>query len=112
MFDQNTTQLRQINVSLEQARDIQKDGEALDRLYKNRDFIRLIEKKYLQDEPVRLTYNLTRPGSNREEILKQLDAIAGFRDFLMDVNRNGTEIAETIRQHEHEQSLILSAEME
>lgn len=101
--------VKQIELQIDTAKELLKDSDALDRLYKNKDFMRLIEKKYLQDEPVRLTHLLADPRFQtpeaRTKLHEQLNAIALLLDFLRNVNRTGSELREQVAQYEQELEL-------
>jgi hypothetical protein len=104
------TPTQQIELSIDAAKELLKDTEALDRLYKNKDFIRLIEKKYLQEEPVRLTHLLADPvfstDAMRNGVIKQLDGVAQFLGFLRGINRLGPEVRQAIADSERELDLL------
>lgn len=99
--------VQQIQIQIDTARELLKDSEALDRLYKNKDFIRLIEKKYLQAEPVRITHLMADPAFNsdakREDLTRQLSAVAHFLGFLREINRVGEHLRDEVKNFEDEQ---------
>lgn len=61
-------------------------GKAIDRLHKNPDFITVILKGYLEQEAIRLVHLRTDPAvqtaSQQADILRQIDGVAAFKDFL------------------------------
>jgi len=101
--------VQEIQISIETAKKTVKNSDALNRLYKNRDFLHLIENFLFVDEPVRLVHLLSAPSQQTEEarakILKQMDMIAGFRDWLANVDRFGQDFREKVAQFEQELEL-------
>lgn len=100
---------KQIQITIEAAKEAAKDFDALERLYKNKDFLRLIEKRYLQDEPIRITHLFADPACSTPEIRQSLQektlAIANFLAFLREVNRKGETMKEQIAVYERELEL-------
>lgn len=99
--------VQQIQISIDTAKKTVKNSDALNRLYKNRDFLHLIEEFLFKQEPVRLVHLLNDPSQQTEtaraKILKEMDMIAGFADFLRNVDRFGTEFREKVAEFEAEQ---------
>lgn len=101
--------VHEIQVSIETAKKTVKNSDALNRLYKNRDFLHLIEEFLFKQEPIRLVHLLSDPAQQteaaREKLLKQMDMIAGFRDWLANVDRFGNDFREKVAQFEEELEL-------
>lgn len=101
--------VQQIQLQIDTAKAIAKDSEALDRLYKNRDFLHLIEKKLFQQEPVRLAHLLADPAHQTEEarakIVKDLDMIAGLVSWFRTINLVGQDVRVQLSTFEAEQEL-------
>ena len=66
--------IQQVELSIEHARQGVKFGEALDRLMKNRDFQKVILDGYLRDEAVRLVHLKADPGMYTADDQGALDA--------------------------------------
>jgi len=103
--------IKQIELQIDTAKELVKDCDALDRLYKNKDFVRLIEKKYFQDEPVRLTHLLSDPRFQtleaRTKLHEQMLGVSLLLDFLRNINRTGDELREKVAEFEQERELAL-----
>lgn len=108
--------VQQIQISIDTAKKTVKNSDALNRLYKNRDFLHLIENFLFQEEPVRLVHLLSDPSQQndaaRAKIYKQMDMISGFRDFLKNVDRFGDEFRLKVAEFEAEQELARQEQAE
>lgn len=67
--------------------------EALERLEKNRDFITIIGKGYLEKEALRLISFRTDPSSqsdiSQRNVMRDIDGIASFSDYLRHIRKDG-----------------------
>lgn len=111
-----SSDVQELQISIDTARKLSKDYDALERLYKNRDFIHLIENKFFKEEPVRITHLLSHPNfaseEKRADLFKELDVIAGFVAFLRGVNQAGEGIRDQIAGYEREQELARQETLE
>lgn len=78
--------LDQLDKSIRQSREVVDTGKALDRLLANPDFQTIVMKGYLEKEAVRLVHvkassDMQTP-EKQEAILKQIDAIGTFIQYL------------------------------
>lgn len=82
----HSTELQQLELSIKHAQKTVDLGNALARLRNNRDFKKVIEEGYFEQEAIRLVHlmadsNMQSPES-QESIRKQMIAVGGFRDYL------------------------------
>lgn len=79
-------EMKELEVSIEEAQKAVDMGETLRRLMNNPDWISLIENDYLREEAVRLTHLLGHPDalldSKQRFIERDLQGIAAFKRFL------------------------------
>ena len=106
----NNTDIKQLEVSIEAAEKQVKLLEAYEALTKNKDFKLLIEETYFKDNVIRLAmlrgeHNLT--AESKEEVLKELDAIALFRSFLKDIVGLGINAKRAIKESQNTLGEIL-----
>ena len=112
---QQAQDLNAIEVSTKQAREAIEMYDALDRLTKNDDFQKLIEKGYLEDNAVRLVWLRGDAALQTEEhqaaILKEIDGVAQLRSFFIDVTRAGHQALRTIEQNDITREEILAEDV-
>jgi hypothetical protein len=86
MTDSSQEQLNQIEITLEQANALIADGEALNRLYNNKDFKRIILDEFFEKHAIRLVHLKASPARQEKQaqldILKEMDVIGGLRDYF------------------------------
>jgi hypothetical protein len=82
----NTNELHQLENNIKQAQKIVDLGSALERLKNNRDFKKVIQEGYFEQEAIRLVHLLSDSNMQAPEIQtsihKQMIAVGGFRDYL------------------------------
>lgn len=80
------SQVEQIRITIEQKKEMIALGDALSRIVKNRDWKKLVDTEFFENEPKRLVSLLAHPAMQDEasqiEIRNQMLAIAYFRQFL------------------------------
>lgn len=100
---------KQIQITIDAAKEVVKDYDSLERLYKNKDFQRLIEKRYMQDEPIRITHLFADPACSTPEIRQSLQekmiGVANFLAFLREINRKGESMKDQVTVYEQELEL-------
>ena len=78
--------LTQLEQNIADSKKIIELGNAYDRLQSNRDFKKLINEAYFEQEAVRLVHLLSDPTQQsaqaQESIQKQMQAIGGLRSFF------------------------------
>ena len=107
----NEQDLKAIDVTIEQAREVVKLYEAYKFLSKNKYFKLLIEETYFLNHASRLVLlrgDSNVPEENQAAILKEIDAIGTFRSFLRDVVGSGRQAEDTIRMNEETREEILA----
>ena len=101
--------VQEIQLQIDTAKKIVKNSDALNRLYKNRDFLHLFEQVLFQDEPIRLTHLLSDPAHQSEaaraKIIKEMDVIAGLVSWLRTVDQVGADVRVKLAGYEAEQEL-------
>jgi hypothetical protein len=79
-------EIAELENNMKELREMIELGNALERLRKNRDFKKVIEKEYLHEEAVRLVHLKSDPNMQGEReqarVVKQIDAIGNFTAFL------------------------------
>jgi hypothetical protein len=114
----NEEMLRQIELSDKEATDMVKKAEALERLYKNRDFKKVVLEGYLEQEPVRLSWLIAMPNSNptisredyKKDMLSKIEAIGEFRQYLQTVFALGNQAHEALEENQNLRTEILEGE--
>lgn len=93
--------LAELQEQRKQCEDLVKMGEALQRLYKNRDFKQLIEVQYLREEAIRLVQAAGNPRLNneqREMVQRDIYAISSFTQYLDSIALVAGEAVDKIKQ--------------
>ena len=85
------SEFEQLQKNIEASQKIVDLGKSLDRLLNNKDFKRVITEEFLQNEAIRLVslkadYEMQTP-EKQASILKQIDAIGHFNEFLNGLQR-------------------------
>lgn len=96
------TEIEQIEVTIEQAKEAVAKRDALSKLNKNKDFKKIFIEGYLKDEAVRLAH--ISGDSNfkqyESEILEAIKAISHFRQYCENLLLAGDHAEQAIVQHE------------
>lgn len=83
----NSTEIKAIESNIKQAKALVELGTALDRLRSNSDFKKIVGEGYFEAEAVRLVHlkadSNMQTAAYQESIVKQMDAIGAFSQFLM-----------------------------
>ena len=111
----STEDLKEIEISIEQAQEAIDIADAYQRLRENPDFKLLIEKHYMRDFAARLVllrgdYNLS--AEDRVENLKDIDAVGSFVSFLRTIVFNANRAKDAIAEAERLQQAILAENLE
>jgi hypothetical protein len=106
-------QLAEIELSLEQAKEVVAVGLALQRLYTNPDFLKVIADGYFKDEALRLVY-LKGDNVLDTEALKDVDnqiiAIGLLRAYFRKVMGQAQQAQQAIQDMQDMQHEILNGE--
>lgn len=108
--------VKQIEVTIEQCKEIVERGKSLDRLLEHPDFSSLIMKGYMERESHRLTLLLADPAcespQGRDNVVRDLSAIAQLNAFFRTI-RTSAEVAQrTLAEHEELLQEVLVADLE
>lgn len=93
-----------INVTIEQTKEAIDIRNMVIRLTKNQDFSTIVEKGYFQEEASRLTLLLADPNTQtpeiQEQIIKDLNSIGRFRQYLGARINAGNMAEKALSDHE------------
>jgi hypothetical protein len=107
-----SNELRQIELTIEQAQENIDKLEALDRLRKNRDWKFIIEEGYLKEEAQRLVLAKAEPALRSDDHQKELDnmimALSYFRQYLNKLYQFGEQAKRAIEDHRQTRDEIAS----
>lgn len=85
-----STAIQEIEMDIKEAKEVISLGKSVERLRKNRDFIKVVEDRYLKEEAVRLVHLKSAPAMQTPERQAQIDsdirAIGSFAQFLDMIN--------------------------
>lgn len=110
------SQVEQIRISIEQKKDMIALGDAVSRIVKNRDWKRLVDTEFFENEPKRLVSLLAHPAMQDEvsqtEIRNQMLAIAYFRQFLARTEMFAEEAKKSLPADQQTQTELLEEEVQ
>ena len=93
-------EINEIKISMDDAELAVKDGEAVERLFKNRDFKRIFTEGYFNSEARRLVFALAEPACASPEIQAKIQqdikSIGSLRQFLELITSSGLRMGEEI----------------
>ncbi len=99
----NNQDLHEIELTIEQAQQAIDEMKALNNLRKNKDWMNLIEKGYLEQEAARLVAAKADPNLQDDGNQKQLDrmihAVGYLRQYLNKIYQFGHTAERTIESH-------------
>lgn len=97
-----------IELSIEEAKKVVRQGEMLDKLMGNREFKKIVLEGYFQDEAVRCVQAYGDPnlGEYREEILKDISGIGSFQQYLHKVRMTAQMMRQQLSDLEEEREYI------
>lgn len=83
--------IEQIEISMEQTKELIRRKEMAMKLSSNREFKKLILEGYFQDEAARLVSISASPNmtEHRDEIFESITAISHFRQYMQNIVRMG-----------------------
>jgi len=104
--------LHQIELSIEEARKLISLGDSLERLRSNRDFKKLINDGYFDQEAIRLVHLKSDPNmqsaDSQKAIISQMDSIGSFKQFLQTVAFKSNMAAKAIEADEQTREELLA----
>lgn len=103
----------QVQNSIARAREQIEQGNALERLRKNKDFQCIIENGYLMQEAVRLVHlkaseHMTAPDK-QANVLKQIDGIGCLASYLSTINFLASNAERSIAEDEETLEYLLNS---
>jgi hypothetical protein len=82
----NESQIREIELSIEQAQEYTKVSKALTNLFNNKDFIEVIKVGYFKEEPARLVEMKAAPEMQTEKlqtaVMNAIDGIGALQQYF------------------------------
>lgn len=105
-----------IEISMEHAQKMLDLKKSLDKLMKNRDFKNIVLEGYFEKEAQRLVmlksdYTMQSPD-NQAEIIKQIDSIGSFRQYLNMVRALGQQAEKSMDDLENTRTELLNEELD
>lgn len=95
----------EIELGLEHANEMVEMGKSIDRLYKNKDFKRVILNGYFEKEAIRLVQLKADPNmqspEKQQSIIKGIDAIGSLQYFLFLQAQFAARAKQDIEEAEH-----------
>lgn len=107
-----TSPIREIELSIQQAKKTVELSKALERLESNRDFQTVIQNSYLRDEAIRLVHAKSNPGLQSPEkqaaVIRDIDSIGTLATYLRQIHQFADAAQQAINDSEAElQSIVL-----
>jgi hypothetical protein len=99
-----SNQIKQVEVTIEQAKEVIALRDALDRLIKKKEFKQIIDIGYFQDEAARLVIARANPGlqgeAQQRALNNQITAVGEFRQYLAGIYQMGNEAEQSLAAHQ------------
>lgn len=94
-------QIQQLELSIEEAKEVIKFGKRIDNLMKNKDFIAVIEQGYLTEEVLRLSLAFANPNlrEDRDEIGRDIHACGSLKAYLANKRMHAQQMASELEYH-------------
>ena len=106
--------LEKIELSIDEAKSKITKAEMLSRLIKTEDWKKVIEDGYFVEEASNVVLLKSTPGfsddNNQKQLLKQIDAIGAFRQYLSSVFQVAEMARKSLEEFEDVKTEILSEE--
>jgi len=110
------SQIEEIELNIEQAKSFVEQGRALERLYGNPDFRKIIGEGFLEKEAVRLVHLKSDPSMQSEEmqreIVKQIDSIGCLTHYFRMVAHQKMLAEKAIEEDERTREELLEEGLE
>lgn len=108
--------VKEIEVTIEQCKEVVERGKALERLLNHPDFNSLIMKDYMEREAHRLTLLLADPAcetpQGRDNVMRDLSAIAQLNAYFRTVRKAAEIGTRTLVEHQELLQEELAADLE
>lgn len=105
-------EIQNIDLAIEQLREVVSLSDALQRLEKNEDFKKVFLEYLLKDEVLRLGNLLAVSGINKEDVIKELTYVSAIRQRFIDIHRKAEAAENQIHQYQELREEILAEEAE
>jgi len=113
-MDNINDQIREVELSMEQAKEAISVNKALTRLYDNKDFQEVITKGFFEDEAIRTVSLRADPGLFMEQNSGQLKmvesiitSIGGLRQYFFKIQNLGSQALQALEEyHETHEELL------
>ena len=107
--------IKELEANIESAKEFIELGSALERLFSNRDFKRVVLNGYFKDEAVRLVHlkgALESQNSDvQKDIIGKIDAISNFSNYLKSIEKNAELSNKTVVLDEETRNEIISEDL-
>lgn len=99
-------QIHEIEINIEQAKSFVGMGESLEKLFRNRDFKKIVMDGYFKDEAIRLVHLKGDPSMQKPElqeaILRDIDAISALHSYFQALQQRADHARYAIEEGEKE----------
>lgn len=103
--------IAEIDITMDQCKENIELMECLDRLRKNKDWTKLIEKGYLEKEAARLVLAKAEPSLQAEEhqnsLDKMINGVGYFRQYLNKIYQIGYQSQRALPEHENTRNELM-----
>jgi hypothetical protein len=107
--------IQKIELNIANAKKIVDMGTALERLSNNRDFKKVIQEGYFEQEAIRLVHLKADPNfqtiERQQSIITQMDAIGSLVEFFQTIKQKASMASKAIDADEEARDEILAEEM-
>lgn len=101
---QSAVTVEDIQIQIDDAREMVRGADALERLFENADFNLVVKQGYFQEEPARLVEMKATPAmsseANQAAIIKQIDGIGALQQYFTARFLTGDMARDAIRDGE------------
>jgi hypothetical protein len=95
---------QQIEISIDQAKEIIERKEKMERLLQNPDFKAVFSEGYFRDEAARLVSLLSDPEmrdqQKHEDLVNDMRGISSMQLYILNVRRLGVQMEQALKAHE------------
>lgn len=110
------SEMEQIEVSIDQAKEAVAMRDTYIRLLQNPDFDKIIHKGYFETESIRAVMAKSNPElqtpEHQAQIMRTIDAIGSLRQYFQKIVGIGNQMESSLREDEATREAILAEDME
>ena len=107
--------IKELEANNESAKEFIELGSALERLFSNRDFKRVVLNGYFKDEAIRLVHLKgaleSQDSDTQKDIIGKIDAISNFSNYLKSIEKNAELSNKTVVLDEETRNEIISEDL-